>query len=95
MLAGNLQPKPNKTLMTSETTPSSNMIDPELLNILRCPLTRSRLRQEGDFLVAEVGGLSYPVREGIPVMLVEEAKLPPGIESLEEFKQKFKDQIPA
>jgi len=76
------------------STASSNTIDPELLAILRCPLTRSRLRQEGDFLIAEVGGLAYPVRDGIPVMLVEEAKLPEGIESLEAFKAKFKDQIP-
>ena len=52
----------------------SNAIDPELLSILRCPLTRSKLRQEGDFLIAEVGGLRYPVRDGIPVMLVEEAE---------------------
>ena len=74
---------------------TGNTIDPDLLNILRCPLTRSRLRQEGDFLVGEVGGLMYPVRDGIPVMLVEEAKLPPGIESLDAFKQKFRDQIPA
>jgi uncharacterized protein YbaR (Trm112 family) len=73
----------------------SNTIDPDLLSILRCPLTRSKLRQEGDFLVAEVGGLRYPVRDGIPVMLVEEAKLPEGIESLEAFKVKYKDQIPA
>jgi uncharacterized protein len=73
---------------------SSNAIDPDLLSILRCPLTRSRLRQEGDFLIAEVGGLMYPVREGIPVMLIEEAKLPAGIESLDAFKQKFRDQIP-
>lgn len=72
---------------------TSNVVDPALVEILRCPLTRSRLRQEGDFLVAEVGGLSYPVREGIPVMLVEEAKLPAGIKSLDEFKQKYKDQI--
>jgi uncharacterized protein YbaR (Trm112 family) len=72
----------------------SNAIDPELLSILRCPLTRSKLRQEGDFLIAEVGGLRYPVRDGIPVMLVEEAKLPEGVESLEAFKAKYKDQIP-
>jgi uncharacterized protein YbaR (Trm112 family) len=64
-------------------------IDPELLEMLRCPLTRSRLRQEGHFLIAEVGGLGYPVRDGIPVMLIEEAKLPPGIASLEEFKKQF------
>lgn len=62
------------------------LIDPELLEILRCPLTRSRLRPEGDFLVAEVGGLAYPVRDGIPVMLIEEAKLPPGVSSLDELK---------
>lgn len=66
-----------------------NQVDADLLEILRCPLTRSRLRQEGDWLVAEVGGLSYPVREGIPVMLVEEAKLPQGVASLEEFKRQF------
>jgi uncharacterized protein YbaR (Trm112 family) len=72
-----------------------NTIDPDLLNLLRCPLTRSPLRQEGDFLVAEVGGLRYPLREGIPVMLVEEAQLPEGIESLDAFKARFAAQIPA
>jgi hypothetical protein len=34
------------------------------------------------------------VRDGIPVMLAEEATLPPGVGSLDEFKQRFKDQIP-
>jgi hypothetical protein len=75
------------------TETQTNAIDPELLSILRCPLTLSKLRQEGDFLIAEVGGLAYPVRDGIPVMLIEEAKLPQGIASLEEFKKKYKDQI--
>ncbi len=74
-------------------TPTTNTIDPELLDILRCPLTHSRLRQEGDFLIAEVGGLAYPVRDGIPVFLAEEARLPTGVESLDAFKQKYKDQI--
>ena len=68
----------------------ASTIDPELLEILRCPLTRSRLRAEGDFLVAEVGGLAYPVRDGIPVMLIEEAKLPQGVSSLDELKAKLK-----
>ena len=75
------------------TSASHNQIDPKLLEILRCPLTRSELRQEGEFLVSQIGGLMYPVREGIPVMLAEEARLPAGIASLEEFKQKFKEQI--
>ena len=78
----------------TESASSMNSIEPELLDILRCPLTRSRLHQEGDWLVYEVGGLSYPVRDGIPVMLVEEAKLPPGVDSLDSFKQMHKDQIP-
>jgi uncharacterized protein YbaR (Trm112 family) len=69
-------------------------LDPELLEILRCPLTRSRLRREGDFLVAEVGGLAYPVRDGIPVMLIEEAKLPAGVASLDELKSALQSQIP-
>ena len=68
---------------------TSNAIDPELLDLLRCPLTGSRLRHEGDFLVAEVGGLAYPIRDGFPVMLMEEAKLPPGVASLEILKAQY------
>jgi len=64
-------------------------IDAELLEILVCPLTRSKLRQEGDELVAETGGLRYPIRDGIPVLLVEEATLPAGYESLEAFREAF------
>jgi uncharacterized protein YbaR (Trm112 family) len=77
------------------TTPNQTTLDPAFLSILRCPLTRSPLRQEGQFLVAEVGGLRYPLRDGFPVMLVEEAELPEGVESLEEFREKFAAQIPA
>ena len=76
--------------MDSASSASGNGIDPELLDLLRCPLTKSRLRQEGEFLVAEVGGLAYPVREGIPVMLAEEAKLPAGVGSLEELKARLR-----
>ncbi len=76
------------------TTQNTHTVDPELLSILRCPLTRSPLRQEGNFLVAEVGGLRYPVRDGIPVMLIEEAQLPAGVETLEAFKTQFASQIP-
>jgi uncharacterized protein YbaR (Trm112 family) len=64
-------------------------IDPSLLEIIRCPLTRSKLRVEGEFLVAEVGGLRYPIRDGIPVLLSDEAKLPAGIASMEEFRRRY------
>lgn len=65
----------------------------DLLDILVCPLTRSPLRREGEELVAEVGGLRYPIRDGIPVLLVEEAALPEGIPTLDEFRARFADQI--
>ena len=83
-------PRRTSTVMAQK----SNQIAPELLEILICPLTRSKLRQEGDELVAEVGALRYPVRDGIPVLLIEEAILPEGILSLDQFKQKFRAHIP-
>ena len=76
----------------SEST-SNNVLDPQILNILRCPLTHSRLRQEGDWLIAEIGGLRYPVRDGIPVMLMEEAQLPADVKSLDEMKQKYAKKL--
>ncbi len=75
------------------TAEQMHVIPAELMEVLRCPLTRSRLRQEGDALVAEVGGLRYPIRDGFPVLLVEEAKLPAGFASLEEFKERYRGEI--
>jgi uncharacterized protein YbaR (Trm112 family) len=52
------------------------MIDPELLAILVCPLTRTPLRYDPGLkeLVSEEARLAYPIRDGVPVMLVEEAR---------------------
>ena len=84
---------------TSSTTPTNagaadaaasvQAIDPGLLEILVCPLTRSSLELQGQELVAKEGGLRYPVREGIPIMLITEAALPEGVGSLDELKQKY------
>ena len=51
-------------------------LDPELLAVLVCPLTRGPLRYDeaAEELVSEAAGLAYPVRSGVPVMLVEEAR---------------------
>jgi uncharacterized protein len=81
--------------MTDANTPAeTHVIDAEVLDVMRCPLTRSRLTQRGNELIAEVGGLRYPIRDGIPILLIDEATLPEGVSSLEAFKEKFADQIP-
>lgn len=69
--------------------PASDSITDADLRIFRCPLTRSPLRRDGEFLISEVGGLRYPVRDGIPVLLVEEALLPPEVATLDELKQRL------
>lgn len=48
-------------------------IDPWLLERLVCPATRTPLRQEADRLVSDKAGLAYPIRDGVPVLLIEEA----------------------
>ena len=60
------------------------MINQELLDLLRCPLdpSHTRLDQEGDALICQRCRLRFPVREGIPCMLVEEAQLPTGCNAL-------------
>ncbi|HEX8308409.1 MAG TPA: Trm112 family protein [Allosphingosinicella sp.] len=51
----------------------------ELLALLVCPVTRTALRwdEERRELVSEAAGLAFPVRDGVPVMLVEEARILP------------------
>jgi uncharacterized protein YbaR (Trm112 family) len=51
-------------------------LDAELLAVLVCPVTRGPLRydEERQELVSETARLAYPVRDGVPVMLVEEAR---------------------
>jgi len=60
------------------------MISQDLLDILRCPLnpSKTRLRQEGDRLVCERCALSFRIKDGFPVLVPEEAELPPGCDSL-------------
>ncbi|WP_160007832.1 Trm112 family protein [Rhizobium sp. 18055] len=51
-------------------------VDPKLLELLVCPLTKSRLtyNRELNELVSEKARLAYPIRDGIPIMLVSEAR---------------------
>ncbi len=51
-------------------------IDPKLLEVLVCPLSKRPLRYDAEHqeLVSEAAGLAYPIRDGIPIMLVDEAR---------------------
>ncbi|MBT6442702.1 MAG: Trm112 family protein [Alphaproteobacteria bacterium] len=51
-------------------------VDPKLLEILVCPLTKEELRYDADKqeLISDKAGLAYPIRDGIPIMLVDEAR---------------------
>lgn len=51
-------------------------IDPKLLEILVCPATKDRLvyRKEANELLSRKARLAYPIRDGIPIMLVDEAR---------------------
>jgi len=51
-------------------------VDKRLLEILVCPLTKTALRYDADKqeLISDKAKLAYPIRDGIPIMLVEEAR---------------------
>jgi uncharacterized protein YbaR (Trm112 family) len=56
--------------------PTNSPLDPRLLEILVCPLTRGPLLYDRahNELISPKAGLAYPIRDGIPIMLVEEAR---------------------
>ena len=47
----------------------------ELLNILVCPVDKAKVNLQGNSLVCEQCGRAYPIRDGIPVMLEDEAEM--------------------
>lgn len=51
-------------------------VDPKLLDLLVCPLTKGRLSydRERSELVSESARLAYPIRDGVPIMLMSEAR---------------------
>ena len=59
----------------SENT-NQDKVDPKLLEILVCPVTKGDLEynKEKNELISRQAGLAYPIRDGIPIMLEEEAR---------------------
>ncbi|MGR3177959.1 MAG: Trm112 family protein [Candidatus Anammoxibacter sp.] len=52
------------------------MIDNELLEILACPLCKVTVTLENDKIVCSKCGRRYPIKDEIPIMLIDEAELP-------------------
>jgi len=63
-------------LIPSPERNPANAVDPKLLEILVCPLTKGTLSYDRDKqeLISREAGLAYPIRDGIPIMLVDEAR---------------------
>lgn len=63
--------------MTETLTPTeTRRIDPRLLEILVCPITKMPLRYDAaaQELISDKAGLAFPIRDGIPIMLIDEAR---------------------
>ncbi|MCE2475301.1 MAG: Trm112 family protein [Alphaproteobacteria bacterium] len=62
-----------------QLTPKSagTEVDPRLLEILVCPVTKTDLEYDRDRneLISRAAGLAFPVRDGVPIMLVDEARV--------------------
>jgi uncharacterized protein YbaR (Trm112 family) len=56
--------------------PEARKVDPKLLEILVCPVTKTRLDYDAEKqeLISKAAGLAYPIRDGIPIMLPDEAR---------------------
>ncbi len=62
------------------------MISPELMEILRCPMDpRQRLTLEGDRLVCQGCALVFKIKDGLPILVAEEAELPAGCADLNQL----------
>jgi len=62
------------------------MISKELLEILCCPVGQAPLKQEEETLVCTSCGTAYPIKDGIPILLIDEARLPEGVNDITQLK---------
>lgn len=60
----------------SDKTPAPQPVDPKLLEILVCPLTKTTLQYDArtQELISRAAGLAFPIRNGVPLMTVEAAR---------------------
>jgi len=65
--------------------PKTSGIPPDLLEILVCPMAHAELKLEDGTLVCTRCGPRFAIDDAIPIMLIEEAKLPPGVARIEDL----------
>jgi uncharacterized protein YbaR (Trm112 family) len=70
------EPEPQSLVPTEATDRRAAGADPKLLEILVCPLTRATLSYDAEKqeLISRAAKLAYPIRDGIPIMLPDEAR---------------------
>ncbi|MGA0602440.1 Trm112 family protein [Caulobacter sp. KR2-114] len=76
MTDAEITPEPAPPEAAADSTPQSAPVDPRLLEVLVCPVTRGPLeydRARGE-LISRGARLAYPIRDGVPIMLPEEAR---------------------
>ncbi len=78
------EPTPPPSTPPSEF-PETFGVHPDLLKILVCPMAHAELKLENGWLVCTRCGPRFRIEDGIPVMLIEEATLPPGIARIEDL----------
>jgi uncharacterized protein YbaR (Trm112 family) len=63
-------------MMDDKSDKASQTIDPRLLEVLVCPVTKHTLRYnaEAQELISDEAKLAYPIRDGVPIMLPDEAR---------------------
>lgn len=61
------------------------MISPETAALLRCPIGKAPLKIEGENLLCTMCGVVFPVKNGIPVLLADEAKFPEEVNNISEL----------
>lgn len=73
---GHEAPAPSAGETTPEPPKLGGDVDAELLAILACPLDKQPVTRQGNYLVCQECQRHYPIRDGIPVMLIDEALTP-------------------
>ena len=69
--------KAKSSKASTKLNPEVNRVDPKLLEILVCPATKQPLEYDHNKqeLVSVAAKLAFPIRDGIPIMLIEEARV--------------------